>query len=75
MACKRCASERQGSFNGEIALHFPGLQGLDKPIVWVFPKLSVCLRCGSAEFTIPESELGVLAQNAGAEVVEAEDDS
>jgi hypothetical protein len=75
MACKRCASDRQGSFNGEIALHVPGLQGLDKPIVWVFPKLVVCLRCGLAEFTVPEGELLVLAQNAAAEVVEAEDDS
>ena len=75
MACKRCASDRQGSFNGEIALHFPGLQGLNKPIVWIFPKLVVCLRCGLAEFTVPEGELLVLAQNAAGEVVEAEDDS
>jgi hypothetical protein len=56
MACRRCASDRQGSFNGEIALHFPGLQGLDKTIVWVFPKLAVCLRCGLAEFIVPEKE-------------------
>jgi hypothetical protein len=75
MVCKRCASDRQGSFNGEIALHFPGLQGLDKPIVWVFPKLVVCLSCGLAEFTVPEAELLVLAQNAASEVVEVEDDS
>jgi hypothetical protein len=75
MACKRCASDRQGSFNGEIALHFPGLEGLDKPIVWVFPKVVVCLRCGLAEFIVPEGELVVLGQNAAAEVVEAGDDS
>lgn len=75
MACKRCAFDGQGSFNSEIALHFPGLQGLDKPIVWVFPKLVVCLRCGLAEFIVPEGELLVLAQNAAAEMVEAEDDS
>jgi hypothetical protein len=38
MVCKRCASNHQSAFNGEIAIHFPGLKGLDKPIVWVFPK-------------------------------------
>ena len=75
MMCKQCKSDDRSTFNGEIALHFPGLQGLNKPIVWIFPKLVVCLRCGLAEFTVPEGELLVLAQNAAAEVVEAEDDS
>jgi hypothetical protein len=46
-----------------IAIHFPGLQGLDKPIVWVFPKLLVCLNCGAAQFAIPESELSVLVED------------
>jgi hypothetical protein len=62
MICKRCASDSQRSFNGEIAIHFLGLKGLDKPIVWVFPKLAVCLACGSAEFIVPERELRVLVQ-------------
>ena len=74
MACKRCASDKQGMFNGEIALQIPGLKGLDRPIVWVFPRLMVCLRCGLAEFTVPESELLVLAQNAPSGAVEAKDD-
>jgi hypothetical protein len=62
MACKRCASANQSAFNGEIAIHFPGLKGLDKPIVWVFPRLAVCLECGFTEFTVPERELSVLAR-------------
>jgi len=61
MACTRCSSDNQGSFNGELAIHFPGLKNLDKPIVWVFPKLAVCLDCGFAEFTVPERELSMLA--------------
>jgi len=61
MTCKRCRSDSHSVFNGETAIHFPGLKGLDKPIVWVFPKLAVCLECGFAEFTIPERELSVLA--------------
>jgi len=36
--------------------HFPELQGLDKPIVWVFPELTVCLKCGFSEFVVPERE-------------------
>lgn len=48
------------TFNAEIAIHFPGRKGLNAPLVWVFPKLTVCLECGFAEFEIPERELRVL---------------
>jgi hypothetical protein len=60
MVCKACNSNKQSVFNGETAFHFPGLAGLGKPIVWVFPKLVVCLHCGFTEFTVPERELQVL---------------
>jgi hypothetical protein len=63
MSCKSCKSENQSNFNGEIAIHFPGLKGLDKPIVWVFPKLVVCLDCGFTEFAIPETELRLIAES------------
>ena len=58
--CTSCHFANQRSFTAEIAIHFPGLQGLDKPIVWVFPKVYVCLDCGHTEFTAPERELKVL---------------
>ena len=58
----RCASDNQNAFSGEVAIHFPGLKGLDKPIVWVFPQLAVCLKCGFTEFTVPERELSVLVK-------------
>lgn len=64
MTCKRCHSDKQGVFNGEFAIHFRGLEGLDKPIVWVFPKIVVCLHCGLTEFTVPERELQVLEQGS-----------
>ena len=66
MACKRCDSPSQSTFNGEVAIHFPGLNGLDKPIVFVFPKIVVCLQCGLTEFTVPEKELRLLAPDAPA---------
>ena len=58
--CKSCQSTPPNQFNGEIALHFPGLEGLNKRIVWVFPKIKICLNCGFAEFTVPERELRAL---------------
>jgi len=58
--CTSCQSENKKTFTGEIAIHFAGLQGLNKPIVWVFPETSVCLECGLAEFKVPARELEVL---------------
>jgi hypothetical protein len=57
MTCKSCGSDKQSKFIAEIAIHFPGLKGLQKPHVMVFPELLVCLSCGNAEFTIHETEL------------------
>ncbi len=65
MTCNRCGSAYQSTFNGEVAIHFPGLQGLDKPFVWVFPKLLVCVDCGCTEFRVPETELCVLRDGLG----------
>ena len=62
MTCKRCRSDRQSVFTGEMAIHFRGLNGLDKPIVWVFQEIGVCLNCGFTEFTVPERELQTLLQ-------------
>ena len=58
--CKSCASDNLRTFSAESAIHLPGLEGLDTPIVWVFPQISVCLHCGLAEFNVPERELKVL---------------
>ena len=64
MTCKGCHSDRQSVFNGEIAIHFRGLEGLDKPIVWVFQETVVCLHCGFTEFTVPERELQILSRGS-----------
>ena len=57
MPCKACGSVNQKKFNPEMGIHFPGMKNIDKPVVWVFPKLVVCLDYGTAEFTVPEAEL------------------
>jgi hypothetical protein len=63
MACQKCFSENQSTFNSEVGIHFPGLEGLSKSIVFVYPKLAVCLKCGFTEFTVPGRELRVLLQD------------
>jgi len=65
--CPSCASTRRMEFLGEICLHFlGGLESLHKPLIWVFPKVLVCLDCGSAQFSIPEAELRTLAKSSAA---------
>jgi hypothetical protein len=66
MPCKSCGSIHHKNFIGEMGIRSPGLKGLDKPIVWVFPELIVCLDCGIAEFAVPEAELRVLAKGDAA---------
>lgn len=66
MSCSSCGSENLGGFAAEIAIHFPGLKNLHKPIVWVFPRLMVCLDCGIAQFTVPEAELRLLVKRDAA---------
>ena len=64
MACERCSSENQRTFNTEMNIHFPGWNGLEKPTVMVFSELIVCLNCGFAEFSVPEAELRRMAEDA-----------
>jgi hypothetical protein len=45
-----------------MAIRSPGLKNIDKPTVWVFPELIVCLDCGMAEFVVPEAELRLLPE-------------
>lgn len=67
MSCKACQSENQRKFSSEINIHFPGLKSLDKPTVWVFPELLVCLDCGFTGFLIEETELRLLAEGIDAQ--------
>jgi hypothetical protein len=64
MACLSCGSFNEAEFAAEMVIHFSGLKNLDKPGVLVFPKLSVCLDCGSSRFTVPKAELAALAKGA-----------
>lgn len=64
MNCRSCTSENQRTFDSEINVHFPGLKNLDKPSVFAFPTLVVCMDCGFSEFAMPETELRLLGIDA-----------
>jgi hypothetical protein len=69
MLCASCASSNQAEFPAEINIHFAGLKNIDRPGIFVFPKVVVCLDCGLSHFTIAETELALLVKGE----VESED--
>ena len=52
--CFACGSSNLSQLRAEVALHIPGLKNIDKPTLFVFPDVRVCLDCGKACFTVPE---------------------
>jgi hypothetical protein len=61
MSCPLCTSANQVEFATEINIHFCGAKNIDDPGVLFFPKVLVCLDCGSSRFSTPEDELMRLA--------------
>ena len=66
MLCKSCGSVNQKKFSAEMGIHFLGLENIDRPTVWVFSKVVICLDCGMAEFSVPKDELRQLQQSDSA---------
>jgi hypothetical protein len=64
MNCKVCESSNLRSFQAETNLHFPGWRGLDRPSVFSFPMVIVCLDCGHAEFKVADRELQLIRAGA-----------
>jgi len=62
MSCQLCGSGNETELAAEMIIHLSGLRNLDKPGVWVFAKLMVCLDCGCSQFTVPERELASIAR-------------
>ena len=62
LCCLLCSSGNEAEFTAEVNVHFPGLKNLDKPSVFVFPKLFICLDCGFSRFVTPKTDLALLAR-------------
>ena len=58
-----CSLDSRRTSNGEVALHVPGLEGLEKPTLFVFPAVQVCLNCGFAAFVVDDADLRSLREN------------
>lgn len=70
MSCLSCASQNLVTLSVEMNMHFTGLRNIDKPGVWLFPDVLVCLDCGYAHFSVPAVELARLAGGAPKEETE-----
>ena len=62
MSCPLCESGNQAELTAEMLIHFSGLKNLNKPAVWVYPRLLVCLDYGFSHFTVPERELASISR-------------
>jgi len=62
MKCTNCSSNALAEFSAEIMVHCVGIENINFPGVLIFPKLLVCLECGSTQFVIPQAELQQLIQ-------------
>jgi hypothetical protein len=63
MTCLSCGSTKHAELTAEMLIHYPGLKNIDKPGVWLFPKLLVCLDCGSSQFAVSETEWASVAKD------------
>ena len=62
MVCPSCRSVKQAEFTAEMIVHSPGLKNIDRPGVWLFPELLVCLDCGFCRFTVSEAALASVTE-------------
>ncbi len=51
-----------------MSVHVLGVENVDKPTVWVFPRLLVCMHCGFTELTIAENELRQLGKEPASDI-------
>jgi hypothetical protein len=61
MTCQACGLRNKTEFSAEMIVHLSGLRDIDYSGVFVFPKVLVCMDCGSARFKFSETELALLA--------------
>ena len=53
MMCKVCSCDESIHLESEMGIH----HGLDKPAIFLFAHVVICLQCGFTELTIPDMKL------------------
>ena len=62
MSCRVCSSSNQMECAAEMNIHFPdSLRNANEIGIFVYPRVLVCLDCGSSSFAIPTPELARLS--------------
>jgi hypothetical protein len=61
--CKDCASTHLTVLDAEANIHFRGLKALNKPAIFIFSKLVVCLGCGLTQFKLEGQQVELLREN------------
>jgi hypothetical protein len=62
--CSSCAASTLVELDAEICIHFRGLAGLGVDPILAFPKLRVCLYCGSIRSDLSGQELQLVREGA-----------
>jgi hypothetical protein len=60
MACKKCASANERSFNAELTAAFKEIESLNQAPVYMSQEILICLDCGHTELTFPPKALELL---------------
>ena len=62
MSCPSCTSLNQAEFATEMMIHSSSITHVVNPGVLAFPRVSICLDCGTSRFTTPDAELTILRE-------------
>jgi len=61
MPCMICQSGNERDFLAEVNIHLPSIKKSESAVgVFVFPKLLVCLDCGTSSFMTPAPQFAQL---------------
>jgi hypothetical protein len=60
MACKKCASANERSFEAELTAAFREIESLNQSPVYISQDILICLDCGHTELTFPAKALAQL---------------
>jgi hypothetical protein len=64
LVCSSCAASHLVELNAEVGMHFPGLKGMEIEPILAYPKLRVCLYCGSIQSDLSAEELSRVKEGA-----------